>query len=960
MISAPAQPTVRHRRRSLPTTRAWARAGALLVATALGTVGMTLPAQATTGTTADGATATGPDTVVVGQSIHIEGDGWVAPSSAGGGGSVLGVKIDDGSLSPVTAPTNPTTGTAVPGVYAVIQADADGSWEADLPFPTADNTNPTSGFSAAAWVAGTTHNVRLLTGSLKSADQPRTLSLPFKVVEAPASATISATAANGGRGAAAGQVTLTVSGQSFAAGASTTVTVDGTDATWSTAPTIGTDGTFSGARLVFAPGTLRTGTHKIVVSDGTSSASTDVSTTPTLAWSSLTAGSEGVLTLGNLPTEATLAKLTLGDVVFDLSSATAADDAGGATVEYTIPSSAALGSQTLTITQANPASTYTASVKIAPSTATFNEDDYAVVTSPDALQQGLYQSAYSAKSDAVFATSANVTSTSTIYKLDPDTLAVKASVVPAFVDGTSGALYAAYGVGVDDVNGYVWVTETRQNSVAVYRQSDLSLVKQFPAGTVSHSRDVVYDPATNHVFVSSASEGSSGNGYISVFDGTTLDKIQDVQTGPRTDFSPVSLDIDTASGTVYSVSTTSSKLGRVDTKTLDFSTIDLEGVPSGARASGVAVDPKDGRVYVASQNVDGLLVANLTTGKTIATVPTGAGALNVAFDPVNKLVYVSNFGGTTISVADVDGTLLANLPFARPNHVQQDGKGSVYAVNKDTNNTVIKITPNVVSATPVIKGTAKVGSRLTVDAGTWSSGATLSYQWKRGGEAIGGATSAAYTPVTADQGQQLTVTVTGSLTGRATVSRTSDAVTVGSGLPSVSGSTPKIKGTAKVGKTVTAVPGTWTKGAKLTYQWQRGGQAIAGATKASYALVGADGGQQVSVTVTGSKSGYTPTSTTSSAVTVAAGTLKSAKPTIKGTAKVGRTLTAKPGAWTKGTAFAYQWYAGGQALAGQTGATLPLGSSLVGKRITVQVTGSLQGYTTVSKTSAPTAKVAKK
>ncbi len=285
-----------------------------------------------------------------------------------------------------------------------------------------------------------------------------------------------------------------------------------------------------------------------------------------------------------------------------------------------------MGTQTLTITQGNPTADYTASVKISP-----------VITAPDPIQQGLYQTDYSARADAVFATSANVTTTSTIYKLDPDTLAVQKSVVPAFVNGTDGALWAAYGIGVDDTNGTVWVSQTRQNTVAVYSQDDLSLIKQFPAGTTTHSRDVVYDPASDQVFVSSASEGSSGDGYISVFNAKTLEKVKDVQTGARTVFSPVSLALDESTDTLYSVSLTTSRLGVLDTKSLNFTTLDLPGLPAGSKASGVAIDEKTNRVYVASQNADSLLIADAATGATVAQVATGAGALNVAFDPVNRL-----------------------------------------------------------------------------------------------------------------------------------------------------------------------------------------------------------------------------------------------------------------------------------------------------------------------------------
>ena len=113
---------------------------------------------------------------------------------------------------------------------------------------------------------------------------------------------------------------------------------------------------------------------------------------------------------------------------------------------------------------------------------------------------GLYQSAYSAASNAVFVTSAvgrPPVTQSQLLKLDPKSLKVIKAITPAQVPGsTNGAVYAVYGVGVDDANGNVWVTNTRQNSIAVYRQKDLSLVHQFPVDTVPHARDVVVDGTT--------------------------------------------------------------------------------------------------------------------------------------------------------------------------------------------------------------------------------------------------------------------------------------------------------------------------------------------------------------------------------------------------------------------------------------------------------------------------------
>lgn len=96
-----------------------------------------------------------------------------------------------------------------------------------------------------------------------------------------------------------------------------------------------------------------------------------------------------------------------------------------------------------------------------------------------------------------------------------------------------------------------------------------------------------------------------------------------------------------------------------------------------------------------------------------------------------------------------------------------------------------------------------------------------------------------------------------------------------------------------------------------------------------------------------------PTVSTASSFAV----LVTATPTISGTAVVGATLTARPGAWTTGTTFTYQWYADATAIAGATAPTLHPTSVLQGRQISVRVTGQRAGYTTVAKESVKTAKV---
>lgn len=312
---------------------------------------------------------------------------------------------------------------------------------------------------------------------------------------------------------------------------------------------------------------------------------------------------------------------------------------------------------------------------------------------------GLYQTAYSPSRNSLYVTSAvgrPPVTQSSLIKLDADTLAYQKHVVPD-VDPTAtgrdgkpleGARYAVYGVAVDDEHGTVWVTNTRQSTVAVYDADTLTLIKQFDKNAVVHSRDVIIDAVRDRAYVSSARSNR-----IAVFDTSTNTPLSDIAVGrDADDFSPMSLALDEASGTLVTVSASSAKAAIIDVVS---GSVAEAALPDGvSRASGVAYDPATGRIYVASQGTgdlvvvekDGTVVNQVVTatglkdadGKDISS-----GALNVALDPANSLVYVTNRNAGTITVHDLDGTIKQTIDAGRnPNHVQYDGRGHVYAVNK--------------------------------------------------------------------------------------------------------------------------------------------------------------------------------------------------------------------------------------------------------------------------------------
>jgi len=150
--------------------------------------------------------------------------------------------------------------------------------------------------------------------------------------------------------------------------------------------------------------------------------------------------------------------------------------------------------------------------------------------------------------------------------------------------------------------------------------------------------------------------------------------------------------------------------------------------------------------------------------------------------------------------------------------------------------------------------TVNAGQTATFTVAATGTG-TLSYQWKKNGATIGGATSASYTTpatVASDSGASFTVTVTAS-----SVSVNSNAATLTVNAPPAPPTPPSIT-TQPASKTVlsgqTATFSVSAAGtAPMTYQWSKGGTAIGSATSASYttpATTNADNGAQFTVTIT--------------------------------------------------------------------------------------------------------------
>src|SRR5882762_2891368 len=192
--------------------------------------------------------------------------------------------------------------------------------------------------------------------------------------------------------------------------------------------------------------------------------------------------------------------------------------------------------------------------------------------------------------------------------------------------------------------------------------------------------------------------------------------------------------------------------------------------------------------------------------------------------------------------------VFATLLFVTLGVITQSGCGGLTSAGApNTNSGAPSLTTQPASQAVAVGQTATFSVAAT---GT----APLSYQWQKNGAAIIGATSSTYTTpatTTSDNGAQFTVVVSNSV-GKATSNAATLTVSATAVAPSIT--TQPASQTVTAGQTATfSVAATGT--APLSYQWQKNGAAITGATSSTYttpATTTSDNGAQFTVVVSNS------------------------------------------------------------------------------------------------------------
>ena len=338
---------------------------------------------------------------------------------------------------------------------------------------------------------------------------------------------------------------------------------------------------------------------------------------------------------------------------------------------------------------------------------------------------GQFQVAYSKKTNKIWVagTADRDEHVSTIARIDANSLKIEAVAELPIIKGDSGYSYeGAYGITVDDEEGTVWVTSTRDNSVAVYDQATMKqlwtnagLSKDDP-NWIEHPREVRVDHESGKAFV-------TGRFFVSAIDLKTkkVEKIQ-LEGAPDGGTRYISMNILVDGGKLYVPERTGGKIFVINTKTFKVEkTISVKGDKDGdVRPSDVAIDHSQNEIYVSSQGVkgenSGVSVYDATTHEFKKFIPFGTQALALDNDEANDLVYVSDFGTGKVGVIDGGAAdkLIAEVAMngGKANDLVVLPNGSVIAVDKQAGATAT--VPYVLDGTT---GTVSTSSQVTSKPG---------------------------------------------------------------------------------------------------------------------------------------------------------------------------------------------------------------------------------------------------
>jgi hypothetical protein len=385
-----------------------------------------------------------------------------------------------------------------------------------------------------------------------------------------------------------------------------------------------------------------------------------------------------------------------------------------------------------------------------------------------------------------------------------------------------------------------------------------------------------------------------------------------------------------------------------------------ESVSSGSTAAVTNVnDAPTGSVTI--DNMTPAQGALLTASNTLAD-PDGLGSISYQWQ--RNGVAIAGATGSTYTTTQADVGLAISVV---ANYT--DSQGTAESVSSGSTAAVTNVNDAPTGSVTIDNMSPAQGAVLTA-SNTLSDPdglGTINYQWQRNGAAIAGATGSTYTTTQADVGSTLSV-VASYTDNQGTAESVSSAATAAvsnvndppTGSVTIDNLTPAEGDVLTASNTLADADGL---AGPISYQWQRNGVAIAGATASTYTTTQGDVGSAISVVASYTDNQGTAESVTSAAT--AAVTNVNDPPT--GTVTIDNTTPAQGDVLTASNTLAdadglsgpisYQWQRNGVAIAGATASTYTTTQADVGSAISVVANYTDNQGTAESVSSASTAPV---
>jgi len=237
------------------------------------------------------------------------------------------------------------------------------------------------------------------------------------------------------------------------------------------------------------------------------------------------------------------------------------------------------------------------------------------------------------------------------------------------------------------------------------------------------------------------------------------------------------------------------------------------------------------------------------------------------------------------------------------------------------------------------------GTNVTFTATPTNGGTLPTYQWKKNGNIISGATNAIYTSSTLANGDAITCVMTSNATCKTGSPATSNSINIivntggAAGVSIAANPTGAICSGTSV--TFTATP---ANGGTPTYQWKKNGNLISGATNATYTSSSLASGNIITCVMTSGLTCVTGSPATSNPITMTVNTPLPVSISIaanpSGALCPGTSVTFTATPINGGTTPAYQWKKNGVIISGATNSTYSSTTLVNGDAITCVLTSN--------------------